>query len=62
MNMSYVKSINISVQNANVVHAHRYMLISASPVFWAMLCGELREQGGIIIPDVEPDAFREMLR
>ena len=55
-------SKHISAKKADVVRAHRYMLISASPVFWAMLCGELREQGDIIVPDVEPDAFREMLR
>ena len=27
-----------------------------------MLCGEMKEEGDIIVNDVEPDAFKEMLR
>ena len=53
---------SLLAQQVARVRAHRYMLISASPVFWAMLCGELREEGDIVVRDVAPEAFREMLR
>ena len=36
-----------------------YQLISRSPVFYAMLCGELHEEGEIVIEDIEPRAFRQ---
>lgn len=42
--------------------AHRYQLISASPVFWAMFCGEIVETGEIRVSDIEPEPFRFMLR
>ena len=38
------------------------MLISASPVFFAMLCGYMKEEGDIYVPDIEPSAFKLMLR
>ena len=38
------------------------MLISSSPVFYAMLCGRLKEEGDIVVPDIEPGAFKLMLR
>ena len=47
------------------IPAHKYMLVSRSPVFQAMLCGpgEYQETSGdVVITDVEPDIFKEMLR
>ena len=47
------------------IPAHKYMLMSRSPVFEAMLCGpgEYREQGeDVIITDIEPDVFKAVLR
>lgn len=44
------------------ISAHKYMLISRSEVFEAMLVGLLHEQSNIIqIPDVSPLAFRKLL-
>ncbi|KAK2192994.1 hypothetical protein NP493_19g13007 [Ridgeia piscesae] len=46
------------------IAAHKYMLVSRSPVFFAMFCGPMSEttsSGTIRVPDVEPDAFRHML-
>ena len=45
-----------------MIQSHKFMLISASPVFWSMFCGELNEKGDIVVSDVEPQAFKEMLR
>ncbi len=45
--------------------AHRYVLTSRSPVFFAMLTGTMQEaQGGgpIEVPDGTPSAFGELLR
>ena len=47
--------------------AHKYVLISRSPVFEAMLCGKLSENlddetAKIRINDIDPDAFQEVLR
>ncbi|KAL3858829.1 hypothetical protein ACJMK2_009081 [Sinanodonta woodiana] len=44
------------------VTAHKYVLISRSSVFYAMLCGLLQETGPINIPDIEPDVFKQLLR
>ena len=44
------------------VHAHRFMLISRSPLFHAMLEGPLAEKGMIELPDVEKETFEEFLR
>ena len=42
---------------------HKYMLISRSPVFYAMLEGPARDQSGCInITDVDMDAFNEILK
>ena len=38
------------------------MLMSASPVFWATFKGEKKEKKGDLEIDVEPKAFKEMLR
>ena len=44
------------------IPAHKYMLISRSPVFYAMFCGELAESDTVRIEDIDPKAFKEMLR
>ncbi|KAL3858854.1 hypothetical protein ACJMK2_009104 [Sinanodonta woodiana] len=44
------------------VTAHKYVLISRSSVFYAMLCGLLQETGPTNIPDIEPDVFKQLLR
>ena len=46
----------------HVVRAHRYVLVSRSCVFHAMLCGPLAEQGEITITDIEPEIFKDFLR
>ena len=38
------------------------MLISASPVFWSTFVGEKKEKKDDLEIDVEPKAFKEMLR
>ncbi|XP_071119215.1 BTB/POZ domain-containing protein 6-like [Haliotis cracherodii] len=45
-----------------LVRAHRYVLMSRSCVFHAMLCGPLAEKEEIKIPDVEEEIFTEMLK
>ena len=43
--------------------AHKYVLISRSPVFYAMLAGPARDQSGLVtIEDVDMMSFKEMLR
>ena len=46
------------------IGAHKSYLISRSPVFFAMFCGDLSESGAgpIRVPDIEPLAFKQMLR
>ncbi|KAK3590970.1 hypothetical protein CHS0354_020323 [Potamilus streckersoni] len=44
------------------VMAHKYVLISRSSVFYAMLCGPVKETGPVSIPDIEPTVFDEFLR
>ncbi|KAL3858855.1 hypothetical protein ACJMK2_009105 [Sinanodonta woodiana] len=44
------------------VTAHKYVLISRSSVFYAMLCGLLQETGPVNIPDIEPEVFEQFLR
>src|SRR6218665_2915244 len=52
--------------NAVCIQAHRYMLISRSPVLWTMHHGEFpkraRKDTKIIVDDIHPDVFKEMLR
>ncbi|XP_071083990.1 BTB/POZ domain-containing protein 6-like [Haliotis cracherodii] len=43
------------------IRAHRYVLISRSCVFDAMLCGPLAEKDDIKMSDVEADIFSDML-
>ena len=43
--------------------AHKYMLVSRSPVFEAMLTGNFKEGGHTVtITDVEPDIFMNLLK
>lgn len=44
------------------ITAHKFILVTASQAFYAMLCGPLAEKGEIKIPDIEPDVFRTMLK
>ena len=45
------------------IPAHKYMLITGSSVFYAMFYGELAETSQeISIPDMEPQAFLNLLR
>lgn len=44
------------------ISAHKYILISRSEVFEAMLVGPLHEHSNMIeIPDVDPASFRKLL-
>ncbi|KAL5011646.1 hypothetical protein ScPMuIL_010197 [Solemya velum] len=45
------------------VRAHKFILISRSPVFQAMFCGPMAEtQEQITIPDIAPEVFKILLR
>ncbi len=45
------------------ISAHTYMLISRSPVFYAMFAGPVRDESGeVMIEDINKDCFHEMLR
>ena len=44
------------------VHAHKFVLISRSPVFNAMFEGPLAEEGKVELPDLEKDVFLMFLR
>jgi len=51
--------------NGDIVHAHKYMLASRSPVFYAMFYGALgtvHHDGPVRIPDTTVEAFRTMLQ
>ncbi len=48
-----------------LIRAHKYILMSRSPVFCAMFQGDTKEAHSkepIEVPDGEPDAFRQLLR
>ncbi|XP_033730748.1 BTB/POZ domain-containing protein 1-like, partial [Pecten maximus] len=44
------------------VSAHKLVLISRSPVFFAMLEGPMAEKGEITIPDISTETFQLLLR
>ncbi len=47
----------------DMISAHKYVLISRSPVFYAMLCGPARDESSCItIKDINAESFREVLR
>lgn len=54
-----------SVQNISDVRmfrAHKYMLVSRSPVFETMFYGAVAEKNDVIeIPDIQPCAFQILL-
>jgi len=39
------------------IKSHRFMLASASPVFYSMFDGPMAEKGDVSIPDIEADVF-----
>ena len=50
-------------EQTETVRAHRYMLISRSPVFKAMLSGSMAMAGDqITIRDVQPGALRKIIK
>ena len=58
-------SLNSSklLQRENTVSAHKYMLITRSPVFCAMLTGPAKDESHQVeIEDVDKGSFLEMLR
>ena len=53
----------VSPEGCNVtVTAHKFVLVSRSPVFFAMFCGPLAESSDVQLKDIEVDAFQELLR
>lgn len=57
--------VGLTEDTSKEIQAHKYsILITRSPVFHAMICGELAKNNTspIKLVDVEPDAFRLMLR
>ena len=49
--------------NSEVMHAHKYVLATASPVFFAMLYGDLAENTSTVdVKDCDPESFTEFLR
>ncbi|CAG2218772.1 BTBD3_6 [Mytilus edulis] len=44
------------------IKAHKYMLASASPVFYSMFEGPLSEKGDVDIADITPEYFSMMLQ
>ncbi|XP_056002856.1 BTB/POZ domain-containing protein 1-like isoform X2 [Ostrea edulis] len=49
-------------KEGKLVRAHKYVLSSRSPVFDAMLYGDLSESDDIIVPDIEQSSFDALLR
>ncbi|XP_065057174.1 BTB/POZ domain-containing protein 6-B-like [Rhopilema esculentum] len=50
-------------ENFEIIYAHKYVLATASPVFFAMLYGELAENTDVIdVKDCDPESFTEFLR
>ena len=45
------------------VMAHKFVLISRSPVFYAMFYGPVADDTGVVtVPDIDPDIFEMFLR
>ncbi|XP_033725452.1 BTB/POZ domain-containing protein 6-like [Pecten maximus] len=49
-------------EERNRISAHRLVLLSRSPVFYAMLEGPMAEKGEITIPDISSETFKLFLR
>ena len=43
------------------IKSHKFMLASASPVFYSMFEGPMAEKGDVSIPDVEAEVFNDIL-
>ncbi|KAG8238482.1 hypothetical protein J437_LFUL004945 [Ladona fulva] len=52
---------SFQVTGGNHAQAHKVILACCSPVFEAMLFGPIAEKNVIVVPDVEPEAFRILL-
>ena len=48
--------------NRTPIKAHKFMLASASPVFYSMLDGPMAETGDVSIPDIEANIFKDILK
>jgi len=48
--------------NLTPIKAHKFMLASASPVFYSMFNGLIAETGDVDIPDIEANIFKDMLK
>jgi len=51
--------------NGDIVRAHKYMLVSRSPVFFAMFYGSIgteQHDSPLRVPDTTVEAFRTMLQ
>ena len=57
-------NVGIEETGATLIKAHKYVLVSRSPVFYAMFFGHLsvNNEEVIRISDVEDVAFKHMLR
>ncbi|KAK3092755.1 hypothetical protein FSP39_006909 [Pinctada imbricata] len=49
-------------EEGHEVNAHKYVLVSRSPVFQAMLDGAMAERGKIKITDIDKDTFQVFIR
>ena len=54
-------SFNVG-KTRETVRAHKVILVSRSPTFYAQFLGPLAERGTIDIQDIEEDIFRDFLR
>ena len=48
--------------NRTPIKAHKFMLASASPVFYSMLDGPMAEPDDVSIPDIEANIFKDILK
>ncbi|XP_052781910.1 BTB/POZ domain-containing protein 6-like isoform X2 [Mya arenaria] len=50
-------------EEKTIIRAHKMILASRSPVFFAMFCGLLKETSTVVdIPDIKPDIFTLFLK
>ena len=62
--VTFMVGADLEDEEEQEVLAHKFILLSASPVFEAMFSGSFKEASAekIKIPDLFPDIFEEMLR
>jgi len=48
--------------NRMPIKAHKFMLASASPVFYSMFDGPIAENGDVSIPDIAANIFKDILK